>query len=129
MNIQEYISSGIVESYVMGIANVQERAEFEKNCSTYPEIAKAREDFELSLENAAMENRVAPAIDMKEKIWNAIQQEEKQAKVISMNEPKSSDKNTNHVSVSWMKYAVAACFNSYFSGVFISTKSTIFIGV
>ncbi len=109
MNIQEYISSGIVESYVMGLANDQERVEFEKNCSIYPEIAKAREAFELSLENAAMENKIAPTLDMKEKIWNAIQQEEKQAKVISMNEPRSSDKNTNHISVSWMRYAVAAC--------------------
>ena len=55
MNIQEYISSGIVESYVMGIANVQERAEFEKNCSIYSELAEAREAFELSLEKAAFD--------------------------------------------------------------------------
>ena len=109
MNIQEYISSGIVESYVMGLANDQERVEFEKNCGTYSEIAEAREAFELSLENAAMENAIVPAIDMKEKIWGTIQKEEKQAKIISMNEPRSSDKNATHVSVSWMKYAVAAC--------------------
>jgi len=50
MNVKEYISSGIVESYVMGLASEAERQEFEANCSQYPEIAEARNAFELTLE-------------------------------------------------------------------------------
>ncbi len=104
MNIQEYISSGIVESYVMGLATEQERAEFEKNCSIYSELAEAREAFELSLEKAAFENAIAPITDMKEKILAKILQEENSAKIISINKPFLPTKKMN-----WMKYAVAAC--------------------
>jgi hypothetical protein len=50
MNVKEYISSGIVESYVLGLASEAERQEFEQNCVQYPEIAQARTAFELSLE-------------------------------------------------------------------------------
>ncbi|HJW17974.1 MAG TPA: anti-sigma factor [Flavisolibacter sp.] len=50
MNIKEYISSGIIESYVLGLASEQEGQELEKLCAQYPEIAAARNEFELSLE-------------------------------------------------------------------------------
>lgn len=50
MNVKEYISSGIVESYVMGLATEAERLEFEQNCVQYPEVAEARTAFELALE-------------------------------------------------------------------------------
>lgn len=50
MNVKEYISSGIVESYVMGLASEAERLEFEQNCVQYPEVAEARTAFELALE-------------------------------------------------------------------------------
>lgn len=50
MNVKEYISSGIVESYVMGLATEAERTEFEALCAQYPEIAEARNAFELALE-------------------------------------------------------------------------------
>ena len=60
MNTQEYISSGIVESYVLGLASEEERIEFEQYCAQYPEVLAARTAFELSLENQAMENAIAP---------------------------------------------------------------------
>lgn len=50
MNVKEYISSGIIESYVLGLASEAERLEFEQNCLQYPEIADARTAFELELE-------------------------------------------------------------------------------
>jgi anti-sigma-K factor RskA len=103
VNTQEYISSGIIESYVLGLATEQERAEFEQKCVQYPEVLEARIAFENSLEQAAMSNAIAPAQGLKDKIWNAIQENE--AKVISMTESKTPVKN-----IGWMKYAVAACF-------------------
>jgi anti-sigma-K factor RskA len=56
VNIQEYISSGIVESYVLGLAGSEERAEFEALCASHPEVRQARDDFEQSLENYVMKN-------------------------------------------------------------------------
>lgn len=102
MNTREYISSGIVESYVLGLATEQERAEFEQNCAQYPEVLEARIAFENSLEQAAMANAIAPAQSVKGNTWNAIQQNE--TKLVSIDNSKTPVK-----SISWMKYAVAAC--------------------
>lgn len=67
MNIQEYISSGIVESYVLGLASEEERREFEQYCASYPELRRAREDFELSLEKQALAHAVTPDASLKKR--------------------------------------------------------------
>ncbi len=72
MNIPEYISSGIVESYVLGLASDEERREFEKSCDQYPEVFAARIAFELELEKQAMENGITPSAGLKDKIFNEI---------------------------------------------------------
>lgn len=59
MNVKEYISSGIVESYIMGLASEIERQEFEANCTQYPEIAEARNTFELALEEQLLKDPIA----------------------------------------------------------------------
>ena len=86
MNIQEYISSGIVESYVLGLASPEERIEFEEMCAQHPELVEARNNFELSLEEQARKNVVPPPMGAKEKILSAIQQSSasKTSKLISM---------------------------------------------
>jgi len=72
MNIQEYIQSGIIESYVLGLASEEERLEFESVCATYPEVVEAREAFELSLEHIAMSDAVTPPAYLKDKIRHAV---------------------------------------------------------
>jgi anti-sigma-K factor RskA len=91
VNIQEYISSGIIESYVLGLASPEERAEFEKMCALYPELVEARTNFELSVERQAFENSVPPPAGSKEKIWSAIHQSaaKSPSKIIAM-EPRKS---------------------------------------
>ena len=74
MNIKEYISSGVVESYVLGMLTAQERFEFEQYCEAYPQLKAARDAFELAIEKQAMENAVAPPANVKEKVFSAIQQ-------------------------------------------------------
>jgi anti-sigma-K factor RskA len=75
VNIQEYISTGIIESYVLGLASSPERAEFEAMCSAHPEIQKARDEFEQSLEKYFLDNSgmVKAAPWLKEKIFAEIQ--------------------------------------------------------
>jgi hypothetical protein len=70
LNTQEYISSGIVESYVFGLANQDEQAEFERMCADYPEVKAARETFELLLEKQTLGNTVEPPAHLKNKIFN-----------------------------------------------------------
>lgn len=86
MNIKEYISSGVVESYVLGLLTAQERFEFEQFCEVYSELRAARESFELALEKQAMDNAVIPPADLKEKTWSSIQQtaNSNTTKIISM---------------------------------------------
>jgi anti-sigma-K factor RskA len=76
VNIKEYINSGILESYVLGLATEQERFEFEQLCRQYPELAEARSNFEKALEKLAMDSSVSPPAGYKEKIWSAIREAE-----------------------------------------------------
>ncbi|MEO7923650.1 MAG: anti-sigma factor [Chitinophagaceae bacterium] len=96
MNTQEYISSGIIESYVLGLASIEERNELEKMCEQYPEVLQARTAFELALEKQAMENAIMPPVLLRDKVFAAIADAgtARQAPVRSM---------------SWLKYAAAAC--------------------
>lgn len=68
MNIQEYISSGIVESYVLGLAEDAERVQFEQMCIQHAEVRAARDAFELSLEQQAMAAPVAPPARLREAV-------------------------------------------------------------
>jgi anti-sigma-K factor RskA len=73
VNVQEYIASGIVEKYVLGLADGSERAEFEQSCVQYPEIAAARREFEEKLEDFALKNAVTPPPVVRKKVLEAIQ--------------------------------------------------------
>jgi anti-sigma-K factor RskA len=99
VNAQEYISSGIVESYVLGLASEEERREFENMCKQYPEVLHARIDFEILLENKAMENAITPATDLKSKILEEITATEETALIDA----------SPVVNIKWWKYAAAAC--------------------
>jgi anti-sigma-K factor RskA len=72
VNVQEYIESGIIESYVMGLASESERAEFERMCREYPEVLAARRKFEESLESYAASNATPPPPEIRAKVLKAI---------------------------------------------------------
>jgi anti-sigma-K factor RskA len=101
VNVQDYISSGIVESYVLGLASPEEQAEFESMCRQYPEVLQIRIDFELSMERQAMQNAVAPRPALKQQILNAALHTNTSAVPITNETPVRK--------LNWLKYAVAAC--------------------
>jgi anti-sigma-K factor RskA len=76
VNTQEYISSGIVESYVLGLASSEEAIEFELMCSEHSEVRAARIAFEMELENRLSLQRVAPPRELKSRIFSQIGMEE-----------------------------------------------------
>jgi anti-sigma-K factor RskA len=103
VNIREYISSGIVESYVLGLASEQERIEFEQLCRQYPELVAAHTEFEESLEKQAFELAIAPPPHLKEQLLNTITEQASAArdvKVITM--------ETKAPGIGWLKYVAAA---------------------
>lgn len=50
MDIKEYISSGIIETYVMGLCSPEEEVELEQLRSQYLELAKAVQEYEMAME-------------------------------------------------------------------------------
>ena len=108
MNIQEYISGGMVESYALGLLTAQERFEFEQICAAHPEVKAALDAFELQLEKQAMENTIAPPPELKQKIADTIFSKNKSATVIPI-ESVSAQKSKQGSS-GWLRIAAAACF-------------------
>jgi len=74
VNIYEYISSGIVESYVLGLADRDERVQFERMCEQNPEVLEAREAFELSLEENSLRNAIHPAPNLRNQILSRLKE-------------------------------------------------------
>ena len=87
MDIKAYIESGVIESYVLGMAEAQEAAELEQLSRQYPEIRKAIDEFEAALEQQALSAAVAPAAHVKEQLFaslaNEFAEEEKKGRVIA----------------------------------------------
>ena len=106
MNTQEYISSGIIESYVFGLASQEEQTEFERMAETHPEVKAAREAFEVLLEKQALSEAVQPPAFIKEKIFAAIVNESAQSLISTSTNTETQE--THVVSMGWLRYAAAA---------------------
>jgi anti-sigma-K factor RskA len=76
VNVQEYISSGIIESYVMGLASQEDNAEFERICVAHAEVRVARELFESQLEESLIKQRIEPPREIKSSVFSKIGMEQ-----------------------------------------------------
>jgi anti-sigma-K factor RskA len=72
MNIQEYIQSGIIESYVMGMANAEEAKELDTMRAQYPEVEQAIRDFEKVLESTHRQHAVQPSSEIKKAVFRSL---------------------------------------------------------
>lgn len=72
MDIQAYIESGIIESYVLGMASDVEAAELIQLCKQYPAIQKALIDFEIAFEAQTMNATVEVPAGNQDKIKTAL---------------------------------------------------------
>ncbi|GHE23340.1 anti-sigma factor [Sphingobacterium griseoflavum] len=69
MDIKEYISSGIIEAYVLGLATEEEVSILDCVRQKHPEVQQAILDAQLLLEDFAAEQAVSPAPELKDQIW------------------------------------------------------------
>ncbi|SHE37587.1 anti-sigma factor [Chryseobacterium takakiae] len=76
MNTKEYISSGIIESYILGLASPEEAGILECVMKNNAEVKAAFEEAQKTLEDLATVQAVTPPDDLRAKIWNKIQQEQ-----------------------------------------------------
>lgn len=112
MNIKEYISSGVIEAYVLGIATDDEVREIEQLKTQYPELLIAIQEQEALLGQYAQAHAVAPPPHLKQNIWKAIQEKTQTSNVINHSnndEPKNFSLNKGGAAESgWRQYAMAA---------------------
>lgn len=75
MNVEEYISSGIIEAYVLGTASAEEISSVEKMAAAHPEVQQAIDAYQESLETYAQMHAVKPDAKLRDRVLNAIHEE------------------------------------------------------
>ncbi|KPH11164.1 anti-sigma factor [Chryseobacterium sp. ERMR1:04] len=116
MNTKEYISSGILESYILGFASPEEAGILECVMKNNAEVKVAFEEAQKTLEDLATAQAVTPPNDLKSNIWNKIQQEQLVEEIRPVVSESKSDLKvqddvkeiTTQKSYSWKTCAVAA---------------------
>jgi anti-sigma-K factor RskA len=109
VNVKEYIVSGIVESYVMGLASKEEMAEFERMCAAHHEVQVAKEAFEKQLEQHALNNAIQPPAHLQSKIFAELEVESDKLRANgSVFTAPAADRQAPVVSMRWWKYAAVA---------------------
>jgi Anti-sigma-K factor rskA len=98
MDIQPYISSGIIETYVMGLCTPEEELELEQLRTQYPELDKAIFVYEEEMEKNMMQYNTLPGDAVDKRILNTLNTLGKEAPVIPMRTKESNR----------LKYAAAA---------------------
>lgn len=85
MNISEYISSGVIEAYLLGELPLAEKEEFEENLARYPELREELRMAEETLEALAFKAAKTPRSALKKQLIEmATTSESREAKVVSL---------------------------------------------
>ncbi|RSK50293.1 anti-sigma factor [Hymenobacter rigui] len=74
MNIQEYIESGILEEYALGVLSEAERAEVERVVREHPEVSRELQQILNGLDAYAEAHAVTPPEGMRERVLQGWQQ-------------------------------------------------------
>ncbi|MBA4055094.1 MAG: hypothetical protein C0490_10305 [Marivirga sp.] len=101
MNVEAYISSGVLEAYALGELSEQERVEVEKNLKQYPAIRKELARIEEAQEKLLMEASIKPSASVKASLFAKIDQQKPGVKVLPLSPPEP-------VAPSFWKLAAAA---------------------
>lgn len=100
MDIKEYIASGIIETYVMGLCTKEEEQELESLRTVHPELNAAILLYETDLEKKMLQNQTMPSSSVDDRILKAIDNFGIPALPVQ--------KQSSTTPVMWMRIAVAA---------------------
>lgn len=109
MDIQAYIQSGIIESYVLGLTSAEETAEVERLRIQYREVDEAINEFSLAVEKKAFENAIKPPPELKSKIISAIYQEDEFSNDMGQGTKEDHAKIVPFATIRSWRMAAAAC--------------------
>lgn len=112
MDINEYIASGIIESFVLGSVSDQERREVECLSSIYPEIREEIIRYQKAIETVASESAIPTSEETKKRVLSAVYEEIDKDSKPNNDEAPIIEANFSQKTSStfrW-KYLAAACF-------------------
>lgn len=109
MNLEEYISSGIIENYVLGMVSPEESRQVEGMAAAYPEVKEAIESYGKTMEAFTDLHAVQPPASLKSRIMTdireqKIKQPEPAAEITAPVKPNALVSTLNK----WKKLAAAA---------------------
>lgn len=119
MNSKEYISSGIIELYILGLASVEEAGILECVMKNNAEVRAAFEETQKIMEDLATAQAIAPPVELKAKIWEKIHKENKLDIPVSSDWIHTKDLKSDEIQIenpiatvvkttNWKHFAVAA---------------------
>jgi anti-sigma-K factor RskA len=97
LNLSEYISTGILEAYVLGELTSEERSEVERNILLYPELKEELRRIEITQEKWVSELALDPDRTVKERIFKKIGEKRSGSPVLKIPNPSL-----------WLRYSLAA---------------------
>lgn len=126
MDIEAYISSGILESYALGATTPQETVDVEANIALYPELADELVKIQNSLEEYALLYAQEPPVDLKEKtrlaIFGDMVEKPKASFTIEKNENINVKPFNWKIAASWTLLALSLAGNYYFFNQWKNTE-------
>jgi anti-sigma-K factor RskA len=108
LNVNEIISSGILELYVLGKTNAQENTQVETWQANHPEVAAELLAIENNLELFDLANAVQPTANAKQNLFAKMQQGNEFVKNTNIVEKQNTFAETPVVKFNFWKYAAAA---------------------
>ncbi len=73
MNIAEYIESGVLYNYCLGILSAEENAEVERLAAQYQEIRKELAGLQETMQHYSEQAAVAPRAELQQDIWSTLE--------------------------------------------------------
>jgi anti-sigma-K factor RskA len=113
VNLQEYIASGILEQYAMGELSEQERSEVDQNLVRYPGLRTELARVEETQERLLMQAAVLPRAVVKATLFEKIDNQKPQAKIVPLEVTPSSTGFWKFAAVASFTLAVVSSYLAY----------------
>jgi anti-sigma-K factor RskA len=109
-SVKEYIESGILELYVLGDLNAEERSDVEAMSKLYPEVKAELEEIEVIMSTIGEDLTLEPSSKVKEQFFNSISFADEIDQKIEDEEPKEARIiPLNNSKLNFYKLSLAAC--------------------
>lgn len=109
MNVEEYIATGNLEAYALGVSTPAQKAEVEAMLVAFPMLREELAQIEESLLQYAEANAIAPSAGTRARVLEAISSTKKEAPVI----PITSSKKINWLAAASITLLIASAAGNY----------------